>query len=190
MKIAVVFHSGYGHTKRLANAFFDELEQHAAAQNTLIEIDENGDITDGQWSVLDDADAIIFGSPTYMGMASWQFKKFADESSKRWFEDKWRNKVAGGFTNSGSMNGDKHSTLHYFVTLAGQHGMIWANMGMKPANTKDADRNDVNYVGAFIGLMAQSPVDADADEAPCQGDLDTAKAYAKRVLEVTEKWVG
>ncbi|QCZ94900.1 flavodoxin family protein [Salinimonas iocasae] len=190
MKIAVVFHSGYGHTKRLANAFFDELEQHAAAQNTLIEIDENGDITDGQWSVLDDADAIIFGSPTYMGMASWQFKKFADESSKRWFEDKWRNKVAGGFTNSGSMNGDKHSTLHYFVTLAGQHGMIWANMGMKPANTNDADRNDVNYVGAFIGLMAQSPIDADADEAPCQGDLDTAKAYAKRVLEVTEKWVG
>jgi multimeric flavodoxin WrbA len=28
------------------------------------------------------ADAIIFGSPTYMGSASWQFKKFAEASSK------------------------------------------------------------------------------------------------------------
>lgn len=189
MKIATVFHSGYGHTKKLAEAFHAELDGHSNVGATLIEIDQNGDITDEQWAALDAANAIVFGSPTYMGMASWQFKKFADASSKRWFEDKWRNKVAGGFTNSGSMNGDKHSTMHYFITLSAQHGMIWANMGMKPANTKDADRNDVNYVGGFAGLMAQSPADASVDEAPCQGDLDTAIAYAKRVIEVTDRWV-
>lgn len=190
MKIAVVFHSGYGHTKKLANAFFEGLTAHDSATSTLIEISEDGEITDDQWSVLDAADTIVFGSPTYMGMASWQFKKFADASSKRWFEDKWRNKLAGGFTNSASMNGDKHSTLHYFITLSMQHGMMWAGMGMKAANTKDAKRDDINYVGAFSGLMAQSPQDASVEESPTQGDLDTAKAYADRIVEVTAKWTG
>lgn len=188
MHIVTVFHSGYGHTRKLAEAFHDGLKQDDRVTATLIEIDENGDITDGQWALLDEADAIVFGSPTYMGMASWQFKKFADASSKRWFEDKWRNKVAGGLTNSASMNGDKHSTLHYFFTLASQHGMLWANMGMKTANSKDAQRDDINYVGAFVGLMAQSPADADTSEAPGKGDLATAGEYAKRVIEVTARW--
>ena len=31
------------------------------------------------------ADAVVFGSPTYMDGPSWQFKKFADASSKPWF---------------------------------------------------------------------------------------------------------
>ncbi len=188
MKIAVVFHSGYGHTKKLANAVFEGLKAHESATSTLIEINEDGEITDDEWGVLDDADAIIFGSPTYMGMVSWQFKKFADASSKRWFEDTWRNKLAGGFTNSAAMNGDKHSTLHYFITLAMQHGMVWAGMGMKAANTKDAKRDDINYVGAFSGLMAQSPQDASVEESPTQGDLDTARAYADRIVEVTTTW--
>ena len=39
----------------------------------------------GGWETLAAADAIIFGSPTYMGGASWQFKKFADASSKVWY---------------------------------------------------------------------------------------------------------
>ncbi len=190
MNIAVIFHSGYGHTKKLTEAFYAGLKAHDDVIATLIEINEEGDIEDAEWDVLDGADTIVFGSPTYMGMASWQFKKFADGSSARWFEDKWRNKLAGGLTNSASMNGDKHSTLHYFITLAMQHGMVWAGMGMKSANTKDAKRDDRNYLGAYAGLMAQSPADASVEESPTQGDLDTARAYADRIVEATAKWTG
>ena len=64
------------------------------------------------------ADAIIFGGPTYMGSVSWQFKKFADASSKTWFGQAWKDKIAAGFTNSASMNDDKHSTLQYMTTLS------------------------------------------------------------------------
>jgi len=46
-----------------------------------------------------------------MGMASWQFKKFADATSKRWFTGSWRDKVDSGFTCSTSLSGDKLSTL-------------------------------------------------------------------------------
>src|SRR5580704_18007780 len=42
-----------------------------------------------------------------MGGPAWQFKKFADTSSKPWFSLAWNDKIAGGFINSGALNGDK-----------------------------------------------------------------------------------
>ena len=117
-----------------------------------------------------------------MGSVSWQFKKFADASSKPWFTQQWKNKLAAGFTNSASMNGDKLSTLHYFFTLSQQHGMLWAGSGMMPANSKAATRNDINFVASFSGLMTATPSDASPDEM-VPGDLLTAKAFGKRIVE-------
>lgn len=93
-KIAVVFHSGYGHTLRMAQA----VAEGAGAQ--LVPIDAEGNLPDNGWDTLNAADAIIMGSPTYMGTVSWQFKKFADASSKPWFSQAWKDKVFAGFTNS------------------------------------------------------------------------------------------
>src|ERR1700709_713245 len=118
-KIAIVFHSGYGHTKRMAEAVAE------GAQGELVAIDAEGNLTEAQWATLGAADAIIMGSPTYMGSVSWQFKKFADASSKVWFSQDWKDKLFAGFTNSGAVNGDKHSTLTSMFTLAMQHGGLW-----------------------------------------------------------------
>ena len=93
---------------------------------TLLAIDAEGNLPDvdgkSGWEQLAAAKVIVFGSPTYMGSVSWQFKKFADASSKVWFTLGWKDKLAAGFTNSASMNGDKLSTLHYMFTLSQQHG--------------------------------------------------------------------
>jgi NAD(P)H dehydrogenase (quinone) len=43
---------------------------------------------------LDGADAIIFGSPTYMGGVSAEFAKFKDWTAKRWMEGTWRTRQA------------------------------------------------------------------------------------------------
>jgi multimeric flavodoxin WrbA len=180
-KVVVVYHSGYGHTKKQAEAVA------AGAGAVLIAIDAEGNIGEADWAALEAADAIIMGSPTYMGMASWQFKRFADASSKPWFGQKWRNKIAAGFTNSASMNGDKLSTLHYFFTLAMQHGMIWVGNAMMPANRKAAQRNDMNYLGSFCGAMMQSPSDASPDEV-LPGDLETARRFGGRVAEITQQF--
>ncbi|MFZ3083972.1 flavodoxin family protein [Rhodoferax ferrireducens] len=180
-KVAVVFHSGYGHTLRMAQAVAD------GAGAELVPIDAEGNLTDAAWATLNAADAIIMGSPTYMGSVSWQFKKFADASSKPWYSQAWKDKVFAGFTNSATINGDKHSTLHYLFTLAMQHSGIWAGTGMLPNNAKAAQRNDVNYLGSSAGAMAQSPSDASPAEMP-QGDLDTAKLFGKRVAEVAAKF--
>ena len=179
--VVVIYHSGYGHTQRMAQSVAD------GAGAELIAIDADGNLPEGGWDSLLAADAIIMGSPTYMGSVSWQFKKFADASSKPWFALAWKDKIFAGFTNSASMTGDKHSTLHYFFTLAMQHGGIWVGNAMMPANTKAAQRNDPNYLGSFSGAMAQSPSDAGAaDMLP--GDLETARLFGQRVTTITGKF--
>ena len=179
--IVVVYHSGYGHTKRMAESVA------AGANAKLIAIDAEGNLSENDWAALDQADAIIMGSPTYMGTVTWQFKKFADASSKAWFTQKWKDKVFAGFTNSATMNGDKLSTLHYLFTLAMQHGGVWVGTGMMPSNAKAAQRNDVNYVGSFSGAMAQSPSDSSPDEM-LPGDLETARLFGQRVTATVARF--
>ena len=82
--VVVIYHSGYGHTTKQAEAVAK------GAGAALIAISAEGEISDADWAKLDAAKAIIFGSPTYMGGASWQFKKFADASSKAWFTQNGR----------------------------------------------------------------------------------------------------
>ena len=179
-KAVVVYFSGYGHTQRVA----EFVAQGASAQR--IAIDENGDISAAEWETLNAADAIIFGAPTYMGSVPWQFKKFADASSKAWFSRAWQDKVFGGFTNSASLNGDKQVSLIWMQTLASQHGGLWVSLGLLPANTKAATRADVNNLGGSVGLLVQSPSDGPAEDIPA-GDLETAKHYGARVAEVATR---
>ena len=175
-KTVVVYHSGYGHTQRVAQ-FVAE-----GAKATVVAIDADGNITDAEWEALNAADAIIFGSPTYMGSVSWQFKKFADATSKQWFGSAWKDKVAGGFTISASPSGDKLSTIQYFITLAMQQGMVWVG---QPA----MNDGNINRLGSNSGLMAQVGPTSPAADIP-QGDLDTAKAYGERVAGVAAKLRG
>ena len=177
--IVVVFHSGYGHTQRVAQAVADG----AGAQ--LLAIDADGNLPEGGWELLAAADAIIFGSPTYMGGVSWQFKKFADASSKVWFTQGWKDKLFAGFTNSATMNGDKVTTMTYLWTLAMQHSGIWVSMGILPTNNKAATRDSMNYVGGYGGLLTQSPSDASPAEM-LKGDFDTARAFGERIAAVAK----
>jgi NAD(P)H dehydrogenase (quinone) len=175
-KTVVVYHSGYGHTHRVAQ-FVAE-----GADAQLIAIDAEGNLTEAQWAEVNAADAIILGSPTYMGNVSWQFKKFADATSKQWMSRVWKDKIAGGFSISSNLSGDKLSTIQYFITLTMQLGMVWVGQ---------AEMNDGTYnrLGSSSGVMVQcGPMDP-ADKIP-QNDLDTAKAYGKRVAEIATKFHG
>jgi multimeric flavodoxin WrbA len=182
-KIVIVYHSGYGHTRKVAEAVAE------GSGGSLLAIDAEGNLPEAGWEALAAADAIVFGSPTYMGSVSWQFKKFADASSKPWFGQAWKNKLAAGFTNSATMNGDKHSTLHYLMTLAMQHSMFWVGTGMMPSNAKAATRNDINFVGSSGGLMTATPSDASTDEMVA-GDIATAKKFGERIAEAAARFVG
>jgi multimeric flavodoxin WrbA len=189
--IAIVFHSGYGHTAAVAESVRAGAAAVSGATVQLIPIQKDGTITDAEWAALDAADAIVFGAPTYMGSASGAFKTFADATSKVWMKLGWKDKFAAGFTNSGSWAGDKQVTLIQFVTLAAQHGMLWIPFGMFPGfNSSKGSIEDLNRTGHFLGLGTQANVDQGADVTPPASDHQTAKAFGHRVAEITVKHRG
>jgi len=62
VKIVVVYHSGYGHTVKIAEAV---ARGAAAIKGTSVEL-VSAEQAPGRWELLDGADAIIMGAPTYM----------------------------------------------------------------------------------------------------------------------------
>ena len=189
--IAIIYFTGSGSTGKLAEAVHAGASSVPGVQAELIAI-AGKDIAEGRYSnaavieKLNQADAIIFGTPTYMGGASAQFKAFADATAGIWYGQGWKNKVAGGFTISGSPSGDKLSTLQYLFVLASQHGMIWAgNPGVPSFMLGKAD--GYNRLGSTTGVMAQNTTPQ--GEAPVldAGDQLTGERYGQRVAELTLK---
>ena len=184
--VAVVYHSGYGHTAEIAKAVAHGANLVDGIAAKLIRVED----IDKHWDDLDAADAIIFGAPTYMGSASAPFKAFMDASSKVWFRQGWKDKIAAGFTHSGSQGGDKYNTITQLFTLAMQHGMIWAGLGLMPGNNSSkGSLNDLNRLGSFTGAMTQSGVDQGAEAIPAS-DLKTAEHLGRRVALVALQFAG
>lgn len=183
--VAIVYHSGTGKTALLAAAVEQGAASVPGATTALLAIDPTR-ISAGRFedeallSRLDGVDAIIFGSPTYMGMVSGPFKCFADATSARWMRQGWKDKLAGGFTTSASPSGDKQGTLLYLSILAAQHGMLWVGsdqvigtyLGQEPEVA-------TNRLGSFLGVMSQ--IAPTAQGVPTAGDLATARALGARI---------
>lgn len=179
-KVAVLYHSGYGHTAAVAKAV---ARGAAGVEGTQAQLISVADI-DQHWDDLKSADAIIFGTPTYMGGVSAQFKAFMDASAKVWFVQGWKDKLAAGFTHSGSQNGDKFNTVTQLFTFAMQHGMMWTGLGLMPGNnTSKGSVSDLNRLGGFSGALTQSNNDQGAEAIPAS-DLKTAEHLGARVAKV------
>ncbi len=181
--VAVVYHSGYGHTQKQAEAVAEGVTA-GGAQVLLVPVAE----AEAQIEALNAADAIVVGSPTYMGSVSGPFKTWMDTTSKVW--GKWNGKLAAGFTNSASQSGDKLNTLMQLSVFAAQHGMVWVSLGLMPGNNNSKGSvNDINRLGSFLGAMAQSNADEGPDKGPIASDLETAKHLGQRVATLTAQLV-
>ncbi|MCY1371358.1 p-benzoquinone reductase [compost metagenome] len=185
-RVAVVYHSGYGHTAKQAQAVARGAGRVADTESLLISVED----IDQYWEILEGVDAIIFGSPTYMGSASAQFKAFMDATSRKVFAKGgvWINKIAAGFTNAASRSGDKLATLQQLSIFAAQHGMHWVNLGLPPGhNSSKSTEEMLNRHSFWLGAAAQSDADVSADIAPPTWDLLTAEHLGARVAEVTRQ---
>lgn len=183
--ISVIYYSGYGHTEVIAQAIFEGTKTVEDINSSIIKISQTGDITEEEWQTLQESDAIIFGSPTYMGSVAGPFKIFMDKtSSPIWMKQLWRDKIAGGFTNSHSFSGDKLATLMQLCVFASQHAMIWIGQSeMQKGNTQ----NDINRIGSYMGVMAQSD-NASAEITPPLGDKETGRIYGERIANMCIKF--
>jgi len=182
-RVAVVYHSGYGHTKVLAESVAKGAAAVAGTKVALIPVDE----AQGRIDEINAADAVIFGSPTYMGRASAAMKGFMEATSKIWMEQKWKDKIAAAFVNSGSQNGDRQTVFQQFITFALQHAMIWVGLDLLPGNNSSKGSvDDLNRLGVSAGAAAQTNVDEGPD-AVTTSDRKTAERLGARVAETVAK---
>lgn len=184
--VAVVYHSGAGHTARQAAAVKRGVDQVSGVTSLLLTSEE----AQKEWEKLEQADAIIFGTPTYMGSAAAQFKLFMEASLGAYLKGAWKDKLAAGFTNSASRSGDKLDTLVQLAIFAAQHGMHWVSLCLPPGNNSSkGSESDLNRLGFFLGAGAQSNADEGPDLAPPESDLRTAEHLGQRVALVALQFV-
>jgi len=190
-KIAIVYHSSTGRTKRQAEAVSEGAGQNAT-EVILLNTAEAAERIDE----LDTCDAIIFGCPTFMGNISADMKKFQEIAAAKWFSLAWKDKIAGAFTTSSSFSGDKLNTLIGFMINSMQHAMIYVGTAQLPAENEPDSFQSLtgpsidayNRVGSFAGAMA-STFQVPAPQAPGEGDLKTAEAYGLRIATITQQFV-
>jgi len=181
--IGLVYFTNTDVTGQLIQAMVEELE--ACECKLVVHKIEGHQIKDGRFkhpALFDElhaCDAIIFGSPTYMGGVSAQFKAFADATSDFWADQKWAGKLAAGVTSGTGLNGDQSSTLAYMQVFAGQHGMLWVNL--------DATYHDnvkgVNRLGCHAGVTAQT-----LDSTVNDTDLKTAVYLARKIYSYAARF--
>jgi NAD(P)H dehydrogenase (quinone) len=190
--VAVVFQSEHGHTKVLADAILKGIQSVEGVHGRSFQI-LGRDIRDGRFAnealmaELDATDGIVFGCATYMGSGSAIYKAFLEKAfAPHWLEQRWKDKIGAGFTNSASQSGDKLSTLIQLNIFAMQMGMIWVGVGDFPGNNwSGGSRLDLNRLGTWVGAMGQSHADEDA---PSVGDIDTAERFGNRVALITRRF--
>jgi NAD(P)H dehydrogenase (quinone) len=124
-----------------------------------------------------------------MGGVAAQFKAFIDAASEAWFQQGWKDKLAGGFTHSSSLSGDKQGTLLYLAINAAQHSSNWVNAGDLPSVYFGKD-DGVNRLGSFLGVMGQSSLDMSGKPPELDpGDRLTAEKYGQRIAEAARRWM-
>ena len=165
--IVIVYHSGYGHTQKLAEAV------HAGAQDAgaTVRLLAVGDVDDAGWAALDAADAIVFGAPTYMGGPSAQFKQFADATSKAWFTQKWKRQDRRGLH---ELRDDERRQVLDDSIFRHAVDAAWDGVGRHEPDAGQLEGGHAQrhqLLGGSTGLLAQSPADSTPDEGPLPGDL-------------------
>ncbi|MYM56814.1 flavodoxin family protein [Thalassovita mangrovi] len=179
--IAIPYFTGNGHTLRLAETIAEAAGK-AGCTASLIDVEK---MAAADWQELDDADAIVFGTPTYMGSAATEFKRFMDDTSDRWGDQEWTDKIAAAFTVSIFPGGDKLATLIQLSVFAAQHGMIWVGQDQIGAPVDDG-KPGINDSGTWLGLTATSSRDKTQMVQP--GDLESARLFGHRIARVARRW--
>lgn len=180
-KLAIVYYSGSGAISQCSEL----IEQGATTAGAVVTCIDVSTMTEQSWSDLHTADAIAFGTPTYMGGPAAGFKAFMDNTGDTiWTDRMWHNKIAAGFTAGVNTGGDKLSTLMALNVFAMQHGMIWVGQEIIGAPVMP-DNNGLNISGTFLGLAVNT-----STKGMPKGCEASARLFGQRLGATAARWRG
>ena len=190
-KIAIVYFSAAGHTQLMAEKIAVGAESVAETEVAFVRV-IGTDIVEGRYAnealvaSLASADAVVFGTPTYMGGVSAQLKAFIDAMGGLWHTRALKDKIAGGFTHSSSPAGDKSSAIAFLHAYADQLGMLWVGAGEFPFYISGA-KEQINRTGFYAGAAGYGNGPYGSPAALNEGDAKTAELYGRRIAEIAHR---
>jgi len=194
MRILVLFYSTYGHVYAMAEAAAEGARE---IPDTFVDIKRVPEtlprevlqkmgaleaqkafahIPEATPKDLENADAILFGTPTRFGNMAAQMRNFLDATGGLWQKGALVGKVGGVFTSSSTQHGGQESTiLSFHITLL-HHGMVVAGLPYAFAGQTD---NSAIVGGSPYG--ASTIAGGAGERKPSDTDLAGARFQGKYV---------
>ena len=194
MRILVLFYSTYGHVYAMAEAAAEGARE---IPDTFVDIKRVPEtlprevlqkmgaleaqkafahIPEATPEDLENADAILFGTPTRFGNMAAQMRNFLDATGGLWQKGALVGKVGGVFTSSSTQHGGQESTiLSFHITLL-HHGMVVAGLPYAFAGQTD---NSAIVGGSPYG--ASTIAGGAGERKPSDTDLAGARFQGKYV---------
>jgi len=116
-KVAIVYHSRGGNTRKMAEAIAKALEAEGCEVKLLKAAEASVD-------ELKDADGVLLGSPCYFGTMAAEMKRFVDESIKLFGKGELVGKAGGAFCSTGGIGGGGELTILALIQALLIHGMV------------------------------------------------------------------
>jgi NAD(P)H dehydrogenase (quinone) len=204
MKILVVYYSMYGHVLQLARAAAEGIDSVEGVEAVLRRVDEfeavnkvidgnefAAQIRDKQKDIpvctlddLQEADGILFGSPTRYGNMTAQMKQLIDSTASLWLKGALEGKPAGVFTSTASTHGGQETTLLTMMAPLLHLGMIIVGVPYSvPGMLHTEGRGGTPYGASTVA-------GARGELIPTAEDLEIARAQGKRIAEIAKKLRG
>ncbi|CAN5226417.1 NAD(P)H:quinone oxidoreductase [soil metagenome] len=197
IKLALIYYSATSTTYQMALAFEKEAKaagaevrlrkvkelapEEAIAQNEkwAQHIKDTKNVKEATLEDLEWADAIVLASPTRYGMPAAQLKQFIDMTGPLWAEGKLVDKIASSFTTTATAHGGQETTI-LAINNTFYH---WGCIIVSPGYTDESQFVSGNPYGASF-TSENGKLDPD------KMALKALSVHAKRVVEVTKRWVG
>jgi NAD(P)H dehydrogenase (quinone) len=199
-KIQIIFYSAYGHVFRLAEAIAEGAREIAGTEATILQVAETlseelltkigalearkafAHIPIADPSKLDEADAIILGSPTRYGAATAQMRAFLDATGNHWVRGSLIGKVGSAFTSTASQHGGQETTLLTLATFFYHQGMVIAGV---PYSAVELLNMSEMTGGTPYG--ASTVAGPKGERQPSANELAIARAQGRHVATIASK---
>ncbi len=131
---------------------------------------------------LDEASAIIFGTPTRFGNMCGQMRQFLDGTGKLWASGALIGKVGSVFVSTATQHGGQESTiLSFHVTLL-HHGMVVVGL---PYSFQGQMRIDEVSGGSPYG--ASTIAGGEGQRMPSRNELEAARFQGRHVARIATR---
>jgi NAD(P)H dehydrogenase (quinone) len=200
MNVLIAFYSTYGHIYKMAEAVAQGVNEVEGATAVLRRVPETlppnvlemmgateaqkafSHIPEATVADLEQADAVILGTPTRFGNMCGQMRQFLDATGQIWMQGKLVGKVGSVFASTATQHGGQETTLlSTHITLL-HHGMVIVGL---PYAFQGQTRIDEITGGSPYG--ATTIAGGKGERLPSENELAGARYQGKHVATIAKK---